>query len=290
MPQAVAEYKELRRSPYAWISGRFIVPASRLDELCAELGQGTPFACSVIVNAPLDQRTWLSQAAALLKTVAHHRATSPALLIEAIEVPVPPLAAARDSFDASVGQCGMLVHNAGLRDLPVYVELTRSGDRFANALAAGMAALARTHLHAKVRCGGTTAQAFPSAGELAAFILAAHEHGVAWKATAGLHHPVRAARDAAGFPMHGFLNLTVAALLARQGHGQDALETVLEDADGAAFGHEYSHFTYRNARFGIQEIAAMRERAFHGYGSCSFAEPVDDLIALGLLARSEAAV
>lgn len=284
MPDAAKEYDSVRRGPFAWMSGRFIVPASRLDELCAAIGPAQPFACSVIVDAALDARTWLPEAAALVQTVARHREHSPAVSIEALEVPVPALVAARDTFDAAVGQCGMLVENAGLRGLPVYVELTRSPGRFEVWLPAGMAALARTRLHAKVRCGGTTPEAVPSAGELAAFVSCAHEHGVAWKATAGLHHPVRSAQ------MHGFLNLIAAALLARRGAARAALQEALEDADATAFGDDGTTFRYRGERFEIAQLAEMRKGAFHGYGSCSFSEPVDDLVALHLLERTGVAV
>ena len=36
-------------------------------------------------------------------------------------------------------------------------------------------------------------------------------------------------------------------------------------------------------RTGATEIAEVRRAFFHGYGSCSFAEPVEHLRALGLL-------
>ena len=45
---------------------------------------------------------------------------------------------------------------------------------------------------AKIRTGGVTPEAIPSIEQLAAFILACADRQLAFKATAGLHHPVRA--------------------------------------------------------------------------------------------------
>ena len=39
----------------------------------------------------------------------------------------------------------------------------------------------------------------------------------------------------------------------------------------------------------LQEIERSRERFFHGFGSCSFEEPLDDLVGLDLLRRDAAA-
>ena len=61
---------------------------------------------------------------------------------------------------------------------------------------------------AKVRCGGPTPDMFPSPAELAHFICGCRDRGLAFKATAGLHHPIR---DGI---VHGFLNLLGAAVLA----------------------------------------------------------------------------
>src|SRR6185503_6096765 len=76
-----------------------------------------------------------------------------------------------------------------------------------------IAALAGHSAAAKVRTGGVTPEAFPAPGKLAEFISACHGAGVPFKATAGLHHPVRAEYPLTYEPgcprgvMHGFLNV-----------------------------------------------------------------------------------
>jgi hypothetical protein len=125
---------------------------------------------------------------------------------------------------------------------------------------------------AKVRCGGETT---PSADELAAFVTACVLAGVPFKATAGLHHPVRGMRPG----MHGFLNLLAAATFA----GAANLVRILEEEDPAAFSVTAEAFSVHGRRAGAGLIARVRRDRLTAYGSCSFFEPVEDLTALGIL-------
>ena len=84
------------------------------------------------------------------------------LQVEAIEVALAPLASARETFDAPIGQLGVLLDRAGLRDLRIYVEIPSRRASDAACWTGAMRALARARLRAKLRCGGIVAQAFPS--------------------------------------------------------------------------------------------------------------------------------
>lgn len=287
MAPAVEEFGVLRKGPWAWMAGRFIVPASRTFELCEELEdldfRGDPYALSVIIDAGADPRAWLGEASNRLASVAKLQAEGLPVRIEALEVPVPPIQAARDTYDSVIGQFGMLAQNAGLRDLPTYIEIPRT-DGWQRVLPGAMAAIARGKFGAKLRCGGVAASAFPSSEEVAAFISAAFEHDVAFKATAGLHHPVRHPDAATGFVMHGFLNVLAAAIFVRDGAGAAELAEMLEERDERAFGLGADTFTWRARAASLHQIEITRAGGFVSYGSCSFEEPVQDLIALHMLA------
>jgi hypothetical protein len=127
-----------------------------------------------------------------------------------------------------------------------------------------VAALGR---RAKVRCGGA---AVPTVGELAAFVRRCRELGVPFKATAGLHHPL------AGPGRHGFLNLLAAATFGDE-------ERALADDDPDAFALGDGRFAWRAHEADAVEIARVRRDVFVSFGSCSIAEPVEDLEALRLL-------
>ena len=109
--------------------------------------------------------------------------------------------------------------------------------------------------------------------------------GVPFKATAGLHHPVRHWSEEVGASMFGFLNVFGGALLTAVHHfDSDALVRVLEDERAAHFRFDDGGFRWTDDWFVPAEaIAALRATFATSYGSCSFDEPREDLRALGLL-------
>lgn len=123
-------------------------------------------------------------------------------------------------------------------------------------------------IRAKVRCGGATTPRIP---DLAEFVAACRRLSVPFKATAGLHHPLRAGDE------HGFLNLLAAAVF--EGEEEDALA----EEDESAFAVTTEAFTWRDHSVGPEEIARIRQELFVGFGSCSAQEPIDGLEALGML-------
>jgi hypothetical protein len=97
MPDAVAGYAEYLASPEAWALGRFVVPATRLDELSAESARYTgvrtePWRLGVLVgddSAAEAERIRAFNAAhtgRLLVDVAEARAPSPAVIEPAVRV------------------------------------------------------------------------------------------------------------------------------------------------------------------------------------------------------------
>jgi hypothetical protein len=286
MAEALAEYRAARKGPFAWMLGRFIVPASRLSELLALAGggDGERLPLSVIIDADAEPRRWFGSAQRLLAEVSRVHGTQAEVAVEALEAAIPPPLTLRETHDSTIGQLAGLVSHAHLRDLPLFVELPR-GDRWLELLPGGLVAAARARAGVKVRCGGISADAFPPVDELAAFIDAAAAEQVPFKATAGLHHPVRHHNAASGFTMHGFLNLLAAAALAHR-VDRAAIESILAEEDPRAFGFDDLTMAWRDDRVSVADLAAAREDAFVAYGSCSFSEPVDDLIALSILGAS----
>jgi hypothetical protein len=141
--------------------------------------------------------------------------------------------------------------------LEAYVELPADLER-----------LASLGLRAKVRCGGA---AVPAVEELAAVVRDCRRLGLVFKATAGLHHAV--AREGE----HGFLNLLAACAFA----GDE--ERALAERDPGAFSLDADELRWRDRAVGADELARMRAELFAGFGSCSVAEPVGELRALGIL-------
>ena len=153
-----------------------------------------------------------------------------------------------------------------------------------------MAAVAAAGARAKIRSGGITADAFPSSADVARFLATARRHGLALKATAGLHHPLRGEYrltyedDSPQGTMHGFLNVFLAAA----GLWSDQLDEagareLLDERNADAFLVEADGIRWRDLVIDRVALGAGRQNFALSYGSCSFAEPVEDLQGLGLL-------
>lgn len=288
MRPALDEYARAYAGGSAWMLGRFILPLSRFNEAVAALepsGLQLPLPVSAIVDADAEPRRWFASTSQSLAEVARLRDDGRTLDVAALEIPLPPPASARETYDAPVAQLGAMLDREGLRDLPVYVEVPR-GAADAERDAGAMRALARARLRAKVRCGGLTPEAFPSPLQLAGFVSTACDEGVAFKATAGLHHPIRHQDVERGVKMHGFVNLLAAAIFAGRVDGP-VLEAIISEEDPSAFALDGGGFAWRTHRVALEVVRAARVQRFVGYGSCSFSEPVEDLTELGWLHARE---
>jgi hypothetical protein len=121
-------------------------------------------------------------------------------------------------------------------------------------------------LRAKVRCGGSV---LPSVPALAEFVQACRRLEVPFKATAGLHQPLRHDSE------HGFLNLLAAVVFGDE-------EEALADEDPGSFDISAESFRWRDRSADTVEIGRARD-LFVSFGSCSAQEPIDGLQALGML-------
>ena len=268
MHQAVHEYAHHRAGEHAWMLGHFILPVSRLQEFATAheaLGPspaGDVWRLSVLPGPDLD--------VTLSAITAFNSSTS--AVVDTIEI----------KFDALPDPASALERIPAT--LSTYVELPIDDD-----LAGHLAILSAASARAKVRTGGVTEGAFPASHMLARFIQSCADAGVPFKATAGLHHPLRGEYRLTyedGSPhgmMFGFLNVFLAAAFARTGLTLKELALLLEEKDADAFQFTETSASWRGNTVSRTEISAVRHHVALSFGSCSFQEPVDDLRSLGLL-------
>lgn len=250
MAVAVPAHRELRTRLGA-VVGPFVVPAARLDELCAHLGDGAPLGVCLI--APAGD----------LPAAAAHIDAVPGLVLAAVEVPVAADAAAAQ-------QAVQVLSEVVPPGMPAAVELPRTPAR-----EAVLDALAGTGLRAKLRTGGLRPELVPSPEELSATLSACVARGIALKCTAGLHHAVRQPDAATGIVQHGFLNVLLAVDALTDGAPVAAAEQHLRQTDADA--------VVAALRGSTPQRVARARATFTSFGTCSVQEPVDDLVALGLL-------
>lgn len=289
MPDAVAQYRASRAGLHAWLLGRFICPASRLEDLAARLTSSMslgeqPWDVSVILDGDPAQAAALAQ--------AFEKEMNPGAAVTMVEARLPAEASDGRSLVEAANLIRPIVRAATSISPTArpFLEVARSAD-WEKGLKVAVEAIhllrieEMRHIGAKLRCGGSEPSAFPTPAHVARFIVESHAHDLPYKATAGLHHAVRHPDPDLDVMQHGFLNLLFASAAAAQGASEDQIVAILEETDPAVFEVGTVAMRWRGLEAGVAAVRRLRAEQFVGYGSCSFDEPIEDLTAIGLLGR-----
>lgn len=267
MPQAVGNYARYRGGADAWALGRFATPVARFAEFEAAFASLPPQPGIWNISALLGA----DPAADFIAIAEFNRRLSGRAQVDAVEV--------KTATAADISHLADILPSS----ITAYCEISP-------AAAPGLLPLIReAGMRAKIRTGGLTPDAFPTASAIADFLCACAAETVAFKATAGLHHPLRCVRpltyepNAATGVMHGFLNLFLAATLARRHEGREQIMHILQATDAAEFIFGEHELHWRELTISHDELAKTREHFAISFGSCSFEEPISDLQELRLL-------
>lgn len=258
MQAAVGNYLEYHEGKHKFILGRFIVNIARMNELREAAGDGFgSMRLSVIAAQDLDTRLiW--------------RLLDEGFRIESVEMKCNDAATA-----VSIAQ---RLPDAVERYFEIPVE---------DPAPEWLDALARIRARAKLRMGGVVAEAFPSTKAVAFMLQALAGRRLPFKATAGLHHPIRSrhpftyAADSASGTMHGFLNVLFAAALLYSGGAAGEIVHALEEESPTAWRVAQDLIRCGTLEWTADQLRMVREQFFMSFGSCSFVEPIRDLEALG---------
>jgi len=279
MATAARKYAEYHESEYRWALGRFVVPVARLGELekaaegiLPDVGwEGNDFwRLSALGGADISSD--LNRIADFNQKHATLDSSAGVALVDTIEIKVERPAEIETAIKLMPAK------------LTPYFEIPITSDPTEL-----IRSMAETEARAKARTGGVTADAFPSSFDLARFIKICAEEDVPFKATAGLHHPLRSvnkltyAPDSASAMMHGFLNVFLAAAFAQNGMGVERLVELLEEKSPEAFQFDSGGVTWRDEMVVRGQLRNTRSLLAISFGSCSFEEPIEDLKKIGLL-------
>jgi hypothetical protein len=277
MAASVANYDAYLQSEWSWILGRFIVPAARLGEFEDALnrlprpapeGRAVNWRLSALLGSdPVQDLACIHAFNARVTNYNAGRRSG----VESVEVKV--------AHPVEIVKISPLIP----AELAAYFEFPFSS------CSACIAALAQCGHRAKMRMGGETEDKFPCARNVIEFIRLCAAANAPFKATAGLHHPLRSTHrftyqpDSPSGMMHGFLNVFLAAAFLRTGMDADSAVDLLEERSAQAFRYDVDGAGWREHRLSRNELAAARREFSISFGSCSFTEPIDDLRLLNLL-------
>ena len=276
MDATVRNYAAYRQTPEAWMLGRLIVPALRLDEFKrAFLALPKPshlWHLSVLVGDPTTELPLFE----IVRDLA--------VIIDTVELratTAPEIAAVLRYLPADVTPYVEIPANATMPEL--------------------VTALAAHKARAKIRTGGVTSALFPQSGDVIRFMAACIEAGVPFKATAGLHHPLRGdyrltyAPDSPSGAMFGFLGVFLAAAGLLAGWEQSQAEQLLLERNGQTLQATDTGIVWQPVEgpkrlLSLGDLERTRRLAGVSFGSCSFTEPLEDLQALDWLGGHSQAV
>lgn len=249
-------YATYRAGRDAWALGRMVLPATRLAEFADRWPQYVAeWPISLLLGSDYDTEMRL--------------AVDVGLRLEVVEC--------RPAAMEDIAKIRSRMPNDGL----LFVESPQDC-----ALLELIAAVLDAGACAKVRTGGVVAEAIPASSTVTAFLAACAQHGVRFKATAGLHHAIRGEQQLTYEPrsatasMHGFVNFFVAAAAAYDGADEAEVEEILNDGEHGNFRATNDGLQWRQRRFSSEAIREMRDRFAISFGSCSFEEPIDEMRAM----------
>ncbi len=307
MADAVEKYLAHRTAAEARMLSRFICPASRLDELheAAAANTGEPISISALGRGGANGTEFVTNLKEDVATIAEFTSKHTGrYYIDAMEVRVPDdLMTQNETRDVReiIQSLTSILEGNFPNPVRPFLELGPR-DNWEDSLSYLVRfidyqnnILRKSAIHPKVnpagfklRCGGVTADAFPSIEKVATTIRICRNEKTAMKLTAGLHHPVRHYNESVQTKMHGFINVVGAILFAwAEGLDDEALIPILAEEDASAFKFDDDGFTWRDRKLTLAQIESGRRSAIVSYGSCSFDEPVEDLTNLGLLSTSK---
>jgi hypothetical protein len=252
LPEAVAAHRGHRAAWYADLVGPLMVPASAV--LSGALEGQEELDLGIVGDGGIDP----------LRGTA--RALAQASRLRQVEVAV-----AKRGEDPQPGLARLAEVARGLPGVACFAEIP-----LAWGLLGALDTVARLRadgldLSPKFRTGGLAAELFPTPVELAAVICACRDRGLRFKLTAGLHHAIRYTDPETGLVHHGFLNVLAASVVAQGGADVADVAPVLAGTDPVMLVEP------------VRRLLDQERPLWNGFGSCSIAEPLDDLVRLGLL-------
>lgn len=277
MPEAVRNFAHYRAGGAGWMLGRFVCSASALstfsqmaDPLLPRDAGAIPWRLTVTSSGDIS-----ADLASIAAFNERHRVCFEecGAFVDAYEVRVNS-ASELTAIDAAIP-----------RQLVTYLEVPFAS---AHELLPRVADVGR---RAKMRTGGVSAEAFPSAQSVASFLQTCIEHEIVAKATAGLHHVLSGAyrltyeADAPSGSMFGYLNMFLAAAILVQESDSVRAIQMLDESDPSTLSIDEFQITWQGPSgttiLDRALLRRVREQVLVSFGSCSFTEPVDEIRAPG---------
>lgn len=294
MKTAIQNFLSYRKTSDSDKLSAFVIPAGRLSELhgfsdsfAHDSDRPVPF--SVLAGGGNTATECITNIEGALQQIHYfyeaHRAS---VKVASMEIKLPDVDFTTAELTGLLADIRSRVNAQIPNSVDLFYELVRN-EHWQERVASLTIALSK-HLSSddgksgfKLRCGGVEAHMFPTVHQVAVALFNCREAGVPFKATAGLHHPVRHHNAEIGCMMHGFFNVFGAAVLGSvHGWSVAEYESMLNEEEASAFIFSEEGFSWNGFEASNEQLDSVRNFLATSYGSCSFNEPLEDLAELGL--------
>ena len=253
LADALAAHRTRALGERAFLVGPLVLLASQVPQVRADFEPTDHFGLAVVADAGLAE---LAAAVDVL-------ADDPWADVDQVEIAVPA------EFDLAEVTAALLDELPFT--VPTYLELPWRAPPAALTDALDVVAADGAE-RVKLRTGGTKPGSVPSSSVLGEFLHGVASRRVGFKLTAGMHRALPHVDPATGDRQHGFLNTLAATAAAIDGGSTVDVVDLLDMSDAQPL----------IAVLRSSDLVALR-RIFRSIGSCSIAEPYDDLLALKLV-------
>lgn len=275
LTDVVQNYASYLTHDDAWMLARLIIPTSKLDEfeqsaadVLPKNEDAEPWLISALVKSAAREDLQSAMDRINAFNDAHRSASNGLAVVETIELKVSSAAQIDTALD--------IIPDAVFPFFEIASDTDPRGM---------IAALTGSEAGAKIRTGGITPELYPSTDNMVHFIQTCAAANVPFKATAGLHHPLRHRNDAVPADEFGFLNMFIAACAAKlTAISAVQLTDLLTETSIDAFTFTDDAIAWRDITLAADAVDDCRSTFAVSFGSCSFDEPRDDLRSLKLLA------
>lgn len=260
---------------------RFVVPVAQLTNVHQEVGEfinvtKSPWVFSILLNVQKDSESFLESLESDVKSMRKFldRYRQGEAVIDSCEVVLPqefvenPSAQNLVPFLSEVKE--VLSTMPGVPRL--FFEVPYRQSKVLEKISTAFAQHNRHERHniaAKLRTGGLTPDAVPTAEQIANALVTLKENGVAFKATAGLHQPLRHFDKDVGADVFGFFNVWfAAAAIYTQPANVGQLTEILQATQSSFFQFASEVASAGTFRFSLADLAKTRSEFALSFGSC----------------------
>ncbi len=289
LDKAIAEYLYYKKSEYSFPVSRFVVPASSVENLksiCKEHNVKNINLSVLLPEMGFDEKNEKNIFLAI-DELSNIIKSNPFIEVSSYEIKLPKNLSVdtKENLLQSLTKIISKVNKVNESSV-IFFEPFVLDDNWKNNIdiACDVILQNKEKTGFKLRTGGVTKDAFPHTDIVAYAIKKCSELKIKFKATAGLHHPLRHYNTTVNSKMHGFFNVFLGFLIAEKySPTLEKIKGIINTESPDKFNFSDDFITFESFVLSLSDIKKIKASYQLSYGSCSIDEPIDDLKTLKLM-------